>query len=93
MQRQSLEKTRKHNCEGDSFYQANIGAILDGEIFSKHNFIDTRCEMWLDTATQMVKADPALRPSTNELMDTFGTGQDCCFMGLEPFEAADRVSR
>ena len=92
MQRDSLEEVRKSNPTGDYSYQANMGAILGGGLFSRKDFVDPRCEMWLETITQMVNQDPALRPSARELQKIFGTGQDCCFMGPEPFEAANHVA-
>jgi hypothetical protein len=38
----------------------------------------------------MMDLNPAARPSASQLKETFGSGQDCCFMAPEPFEASDR---
>ena len=89
MQRSALEETRRQNPDGDASYQANIQLILGGDIFSKNMLSDGRCKMWLESAARMVERDPASRPSAEELKNTFGTGQDCCFMGPEPFEATE----
>ena len=88
IQRQALIETRKRNPEGDWSYQANMRTVLECVAFSDAAFIDDRCHMWLGEATKMISLDPLLRPSAESLREVFGSGQDCCFQGSEPFEAS-----
>lgn len=89
MQRQTLIEIRKTNPEGDWSYQANVRTVLGCVAFCDATFIDDRCHMWLGEATRMVSLDPLFRSSAKSLQEVFGSGQDCCFQGSEPFEAAD----
>lgn len=89
MQRHVLLETRKQNPDNDWSYQANIETILAGEPFCSPRFVDDRCYAWLEEAKKMIHLDPQNRPTAEVLREVFGKGQDCCYRGFVPFEAAE----
>ncbi|KAH7090841.1 kinase-like domain-containing protein [Paraphoma chrysanthemicola] len=90
MGRNELRSLRQNGTTGDHSYQANMQNILQYSASPNLDFIDDRCYKWLETIRQIVNEVPKLRPSANDLKPTFGTGQDCCFMAPEAFEATGK---
>lgn len=90
MQREALIKTRMANSEEDYSYQANLSSVFDN--FNTTGFVDPRCHVWLEEAKKMMNPNAEARPDEGSLNNIFGHGQDCCYVGSEPFEAAVEVS-